>query len=509
MTGVTAMTLEATDIEHVDVLIIGAGLSGIGAACTIGSELPGTTYAVLESRDRLGGTWDLFRYPGVRSDSDMHTLGYAFRPWSADRSIADGGAILSYLQDTAREGDVERHFRYRHRVTHASWSSADARWTVEAETPSGTVRLAARFLFSCSGYYDYAEGYRPDFPGLEDFAGQLVHPQHWPAELDYAGKRVVVIGSGATAVTLIPAMADQVEHITMLQRSPTYIAALPAEDPFLRGARKVLPQQAALKATRAKNIVMAVFSYQLSRRRPELMKKMLRKGVGAYLPQDYDFSHFTPSYNPWDQRLCLVPDGDLFETINAGKAEVVTDTIDTFVPEGIRLSSGRVLEADIVITATGLNLLAFGGATLEVDGEPVDLPHTVGYKAVMLSDVPNFFYGFGYTNASWTLKIGLVYEYFVRVVTRMRAEGATRVVPRRPEQLEELPFLDFQAGYILRSLSTFPKSGSRAPWVVRQNYLRDLFPLRYGALDDGVLEFSDPTRVGAGEPVREPAAAAS
>ncbi len=478
-------------LEHLDVLIIGAGLSGIGAAHQIEKELPGTTYAVLESRDRLGGTWDLFRYPGVRSDSDMHTLGYRFRPWTKDRAIADGGSILTYLQDTAHESGVDKHIRYGHKVVSAAWSSEDARWTVEAETPAGTVRIAARYLFSCSGYYDYAEGYSPTFPGLADYRGQVVHPQHWPADLDYAGKRVVVIGSGATAVTLVPSMAETTAHITMLQRSPTYIAALPAEDPVLRLLRKVMPARYAFKVTRFKNIALFIGNYQLSRKRPTLMKKLLRKGLEMHLPADFDIDrHFTPSYNPWDQRLCVVPDGDLFTAIREGRAEVVTDTIDTFTPDGIRLASGRELEADIVITATGLNLLLFGGMTLEVDGTPVDLPKTMGYKAVMLADVPNFFFGLGYTNASWTLKMDLTYEFFLRVVRRMRAAGETMVVPRREAGVAELPLLDFQAGYVLRSLEKFPKAGTKAPWMLRQNYARDLFPLRYGSLDDGVLEFS-------------------
>jgi monooxygenase len=492
-----------TEVEQVDVLVVGAGLSGIGAAYQISMQLPGTTYAVLESRDRLGGTWDLFRYPGVRSDSDMHTLGYRFRPWTKDRAIADGASILAYLQDTARDGGVEKNIRYGHKVVRASWSSEDALWTVEAQTPAGTVYLAARYLFSCSGYYDYAQGYSPEFPGIGDFRGQVVHPQQWPDDLDYAGKRVVVIGSGATAVTLVPSMAERAAHVTMLQRSPTYIAALPGEDPILKGLRKVMPSRYAIKLARLKNIGMFIGNYQLSRRRPELMKKLLRKGLELQLPADYDFSHFTPAYNPWDQRLCVVPDGDLFTAIKAGTAEVVTDTIKTVTETGIRLASGRELPADIIVTATGLNLLLFGGAELVVDGEPVDLPHAMAYKAVMVSDVPNFFFGLGYTNASWTLKMDLTYEFFLRVVRRMRAKGETRVVPRREPGVGEVPLLDFKAGYVLRSLAKFPKAGTKAPWMLRQNYARDLFPLRYASLDDGVLEFSNPAAA------HEPVSAAS
>jgi monooxygenase len=477
--------------EHVEVLIVGAGLSGIGAGYQLEKQLPGTAYTILESRERLGGTWDLFRYPGVRSDSDMHTLGYRFRPWTQDRAIADGGSILGYLQDTAREGGVEKNIRYSHRVVTAAWSSQDARWAVEIDTPSGRITMSCTYLFSCSGYYDYDQGYSPAFPGLADFGGTVVHPQFWPEDLDYAGKQVVVIGSGATAVTLVPAMTGQAAHVTMLQRSPTWIAALPGEDPITKALQKVLPNRAAMTATRWKNIGMFVANYQLSRRRPKAMKALLRKGLQQQKLTDAQIDeHFTPRYDPWDQRLCVVPDGDLFQAINAGTAEVVTDTIDTFTPTGIRLSSGRHLEADVVVTATGLQLKLFGGLSLTVDGEPVDLPHTLGYKAVMVSGVPNFFFGLGYTNASWTLKMDLTYEFLLRVIRRMRANGETAVVPRRQPGITERPLLDFKAGYVLRSMDAFPKQGDRSPWQLKQNYLTDLYPLRYGSLDDGVLEFT-------------------
>ena len=478
--------------EHVDVLIVGAGLSGIGAACHLAERRPQDSYLVLEARADLGGTWDLFRYPGIRSDSDMFTLGYRFRPWTEEKSIADGPSILRYVRETAEEYGVDRRIRYGLRVVRAEWSSEDARWTVDAvrTDTDETVQLTCGFLWSCSGYYRYDEGHTPQFDGVERFAGEVVHPQHWPEDLDYAGKRVVVIGSGATAVTLVPAMAEQAAHVTMLQRSPTYIVSLPGVDKIAQRLREHLPHRAAYAVTRWKNVLVSTGIYQLSRRRPELMRALIRKGTVAQLPEGYDVdTHFKPAYDPWDQRLCLVPDGDLFRAIRRGGVEVVTDRIAEFTERGIRLESGAELEADVVVTATGLNLLAFGGMDLVVDEEKVHLPDTMAYKAMMLSGVPNFAYVVGYTNASWTLKADLVSEYVCRLRDRMERDGHRVCVPQRDPAVDEEPFLDFAAGYVLRSVDDFPKQGSRAPWKLRMNYLRDVVTLRHGSLDDEAMSF--------------------
>ena len=480
--------------EHVDVLIVGAGLSGIGAACHLVERLPGTSYLLLEARDRLGGTWDLFRYPGIRSDSDMFTLGYRFRPWTGEKAIADGPSILRYVRETAQAYGVEEHVRYGRTVTRASFDTATATWTVETETADGPETFTCGFLWSCSGYYDYAGGYQPEFPGVEDFAGELVHPQAWPEDLDYAGRKVVVIGSGATAVTLVPALAEQAEHVTMLQRSPTYIVSLPGVDKVALTLREHLPHGAAYAVTRWKNVLVSTGIYQLSRRRPDLVRGLIRRGTLRQLPEGYDVdTHFKPSYDPWDQRLCLVPDGDLFRSIRHGHAEVVTDRIETFTDKGIRLASGRELEADLVVSATGLNLLAFGGMDLVVDEQPVELPETMAYKGMMLSGVPNFAYVVGYTNASWTLKADLVSEYVVRLLRRMARDGSHLVVPEKDPAVAEEPFLDFASGYVQRSVDRFPKQGSRAPWRLRMNYLRDVLTIRHGRLDDGALRFGTVT----------------
>ena len=482
-------------LEHVDVLIVGAGLSGIGAACHLQRERPGTSFAILEGRESIGGTWDLFRYPGVRSDSDMFTLGYAFRPWREPKAMADGSSILRYIHETARDHDVERHIRLGHRVVRAEWSSADARWTVEAQrTADGEpVLLTCGFLFTCTGYYRYDEGYTPEFAGTERFRGDLVHPQHWPPGLDYAGKRVVVIGSGATAVTLVPAMASEAAHVTMLQRSPSYVLSLPARDPIADVLRRLLPAKVAYPIVRWKNVALTILSFQVSRRRPRLAKALLRRGVQKRLPAGYDVdTHFRPRYEPWDQRLCLVPDGDLFAALSSGVASVVTDTIETFTERGLRLASGQELEADIVITATGLNLLALGGMSVAVDGEDVDASRLVGYKGIMFSGVPNFAVTLGYTNASWTLKADLAARFVCRMLAHMDAHGYRQVTPRWPEgqALPEHPLVDLVSGYVLRSLDAFPKQGDRAPWRLYQNYVRDVVLLRHRPLEDEVLEFS-------------------
>ena len=481
-----------TTAEHVDVLIMGAGLSGIGAAAHLAKDLPGTSYVVLERRAASGGTWDLFRYPGVRSDSDMHTLGYRFRPWRGDTALADGASILDYVRDTAREFGVDRHIRYGHRVTTAAWDSATARWTVTAEVDGETRQVTADFLWACSGYYDYDQGYTPRFEGQERFQGELVHPQHWPEGLDHAGKRIVVIGSGATAVTLVPALAESgAGHVTMLQRSPTYVLPVPGKDALKRRLTSLVGERTSYSVTRWKNIGLQSALYKASRRRPELVRRMVRKTNVASLPSGYPVdTHFRPTYDPWDQRMCLVPDGDLFDAIRDGRAQVVTDRISTFTETGLELASGERLEADIVVTATGLNLQVFGGAELVVDGEVVKPHETMAYRAMMLSGVPNFAFTIGYTNASWTLKADLVAEYVVRLLSRMRSTGARSVVPVRDESVTEVPLMDFDAGYVQRVAHTLPRQGDVEPWRLRQSYLYDARMLRRGTLDDGVLRWS-------------------
>jgi len=475
--------------DHVDVLIVGAGLSGIGAAVHLGRECPGKTYAVLEARGAIGGTWDLFRYPGIRSDSDMYTLGYSFKPWTDPKAIADGDSIRAYVRQTAREYDVEQHIRFHHRAVRAEWDSATARWTVHArrDDTGEDVTITCGFLFTNSGYYRYDSGYTPRFPGVERYAGTLVHPQHWPDDLDYTGKRVVVIGSGATAVTLVPAMAERAAHVTMLQRSPTYVIALPSRDPFADAARRWLPPKAAYTVARWKNVALGVANFQLSRRAPGVVKRFLRRAAKGRLPAGYDVErHFSPRYDPWDQRLCVVPDGDLFTVLREGRASVVTDTIDTFTEHGLRLASGEELPADIVVTATGLNLLALGGMTLAVDGADVDLASTVAYKGMMLSGVPNFAMTIGYTNASWTLKADLVATYVCRLLRHLDETGQQIVTPLAPDTDDLAPIIDLQSGYVLRAVDQLPKQGPRAPWRLHQNYPRDVRLMRHGPLTDGV-----------------------
>jgi cation diffusion facilitator CzcD-associated flavoprotein CzcO len=477
--------------DHVDVLIVGAGLSGVGAAHHIHAAFPRRTYAILEARERSGGTWDLFRYPGVRSDSDMQTLGYRFRPWTQAKAIADGPAILDYIRDTAAEAGIDRHIRYGHRVVSAAWSTEDAEWTVEILRDGETVVMTAKFLYLCTGYYHYDGGYTPEFPEIERFGGPVIHPQQWPEDLDYADKKVVVIGSGATAVTLVPAMTDKAEHVTMLQRSPTYILARPGEDKLANRLRRLLGDRVGYMVTRWKNVAMATLLYQLSRRRPGVIKSLIRKTTVRLLPPGYDVdTHFKPSYNPWDQRLCLVPDGDLFQAIRHGKDSVVTDEIAGFTDSSIRLKSGADLPADIVVTATGLRLLAFGGIRLAVDGREIKLPETMAYKGMMLSGLPNFVFTIGYTNASWTLKADLVAEYTVRLLKHMDSNGFTQCVPVADPAVAERPLLDFAAGYVQRTVHEFPRSGSRQPWQLGMSYANDVILLRHGKIDDGTLRFS-------------------
>jgi cation diffusion facilitator CzcD-associated flavoprotein CzcO len=483
--------------DHVDVLIVGAGLSGIGAAVHLRRNCPEKSYAVLEARGAIGGTWDLFRYPGIRSDSDMYTLGYSFKPWTNPKAIADGDSIREYVRETAREHGVEEHIRFHHRVLRAEWDSATARWTVHAhrDDTGEDVVLTCAFLHTCSGYYRYDEGYTPDFPGVERYAGQLVHPQHWPEDLDWAGKRVVVIGSGATAVTLVPAMAERAGHVTMLQRSPTYVISLPSRDPLADALRRRLPAKAAYPVVRWKNVLLGVANFQLSRRTPGLVKSFLRRAARGKLPVGYDVDrHFSPRYDPWDQRLCVVPDGDLFDAVSAGRAAVVTDTIDTFTEGGIRLTSGAELPADIVVTATGLNLLALGGMTMVVDGREVDLARTVAYKGMMLSGVPNFAMTIGYTNASWTLKADLVATYVCRLLRHLDRAGQQIVTPLAPDTDQLEPIIDLKSGYVLRAVDQLPKQGPAAPWRLHQNYPRDVLLMRHGRLTDAGVRF---TRAGA------------
>jgi monooxygenase len=490
----SAPTLVSQDSEHVDVLIVGAGLSGIGAASHLRSRCPGKSFTILEARDAIGGTWDLFRYPGIRSDSDMFTLGYGFRPWQEAKAIADGPSIRTYIRDTARDNDVERHIRFHHRVVRADWSSADARWTVEAERTDTheTVRLTCDFLFGCTGYYRYDEGFTPHFEGRERFKGEIIHPQHWPEDLDYTGKRVVIIGSGATAVTLVPAMAERAAHVTMLQRSPSYVVSLPGSDAIADFLRRKLPAKVAYPMVRWKNVMLATLFFRASRRWPKFMKGLIRKGVERRLPKGYDVdTHFAPSYNPWDQRVCLVPDDDLFQAISKGSASVVTDRIQTFTETGLRLESGAELEADVIVTATGLNLLMIGGMRIAVDGRELDLSGAVTYKGMMFCGVPNMAYALGYTNASWTLKCDLVGQYVCRLINHMDAHGYAAATPRRPDPSVAIePLLDFNSGYVLRSIENLPKQGSRAPWKLHQNYPRDVLLMRHGAIEDEALELS-------------------
>ncbi len=476
-----------------DVLIVGAGLSGVGAACMLRKQCPEKTFAILEARDVIGGTWDLFRYPGVRSDSDMFTLGYSFRPWDEAQAIADGPSILRYIRDTAREYGVDRAIRFGHRVVSADWDGDRARWVLTVRRADGTAAaLSCRWLSVCSGYYDYDAGYRPRLPGEERFTGTFVHPQQWPADLDWNGRRVVVIGSGATAVTLVPALAQQAAHVTMLQRTPSYIVSLPAKDAMAEKLLRVLPRRMAHGVVRWKSILLNTASYQFARRRPERMKAFVRSGIMRALPHGFDVGrHFTPPYNPWDQRLCLVPDGDLFKALGSGRAEVVTDQIDTFTATGIRLRSGRELDADIVVTATGLSVLALGGMRLSVDGAEVDLAATVAYKGMMLSGVPNFNLVIGYTNNSWTLKADLVNRYVTRMLKYLDRHSADRATPVTPVgEPADQPFLDFQAGYVLRAIDRFPRQGRRAPWRLYHNYLRDVLLMRFGRLRDEGMLFS-------------------
>jgi monooxygenase len=503
MTTPTALTVQDSSRTDFDVLIVGAGISGIGAAYHLSTRSPNRTFAILDGRGAIGGTWDLFRFPGIRSDSDLYTFGFGFKPWTSDKSIAGGDLILDYLRETVAENGLGEHIRFGHRVTGARWSSDEARWTVTAQRGDDreTVELTCRFLFTGTGYFDYEQGYTPPFDGIDDFAGHVIHPQFWPEDLDYAGKQVVIIGSGATAVTILPAMTGTAAHVTMLQRSPSYMLSLPAEDPIANMLKRTISPQRAYRVTRRKNVFIQRGIYKLSQRYPRFVRRVLMADARRRLPKGYDVgTHFNPTYDPWDQRMCLVPDGDLFEAISSGGASVVTDRVDRFTREGILLDSGKVLEADIVVTATGLNMLPMGGITLTVDGVDVDLPEATVYKSMMLSDVPNFAFAIGYTNASWTLKVDLVCEHLCRLLAHMDARDADMVVPVRDDagEIERRPLFDLTSGYVQRGIQRFPHAGAHGPWTVEMAYERDVERLRNGAVDGSELHFR--TRVSPPQP---------
>jgi len=490
-----AKTTETTiaPLEHFDVLIVGAGFSGIGAGYRLQTECPGKTYAILESRNAMGGTWDLFRYPGIRSDSDMYTLGFAFRPWREKKSIAGGASIVNYIRETASEYGIDQKIRYGHTVTRASWSSPHAEWTVDATGPEGKpLRFTCNFLYMCSGYYDYAQGYLPGWPQMDRYRGRIVHPQHWPEDLDVAGQRIVVIGSGATAVTLVPALARTAAHVTMLQRSPSYIVARPSEDPIAKWMNGRLPESLAGKLLRWKNVLLGTYFYNFARKKPERTKKMIFQYVSKFLGPEYDAAkHFTPRYNPWDQRLCLIPDADLLVAIRAGKASIVTDEIATFTERGLHLKSGEELPADIIVTATGLNIKLLGGIRMTVDGANINPVQSLSYKGMMYSDIPNFASAFGYTNASWTLKSDLTAQYMCRLLNYMQSRDYAYCTPRRRDpSIAEEPAITLNSGYLQRSNDLLPKQGSKKPWRLHQNYARDLLALKLGRINDGTMEFT-------------------
>lgn len=481
--------------DTVDVLIVGAGLSGIGTAYHLKDQCPGKTFTILEARDNLGGTWDLFRYPGIRSDSDMHTLGFKFKPWIDKKSIADGPRILSYLNETADENDIRKHIRFNHKVLSAHWSSEDALWSVEVTTPQGTKWIAANFLMMCSGYYSYDKGHEVDFPGQADFEGEIYHPQKWTDDINYAGKEVVVIGSGATAVTLVPEMAKTAKHVTMLQRSPTWMIVAPDQDWIANTLRKIMPSLWAYNIVRMKNVLRQNHLYKTSQKKPETVKRLLHRMARKKLGKDYPLDpDFTPSYGPWDQRMCLIPNGDLYDTIKSGDASMVTDHIDRFTAQGITLKSGKTVPADIIVTATGIELVAFGGAEYFVDGEHVDFAQKYSYEAMMNSDVPNMISVFGYVNASWTLRADIIAEFMCRLINHMDETGLRQATPRAPEGMPRRPWIDFEAGYMTRMMHLFPSQGDREPWINTQDYLRDKKVLATKPLDDGHMVFSNPAK---------------
>ncbi|MEE2567120.1 flavin-containing monooxygenase [Hyphobacterium marinum] len=473
-----------------DVLVVGAGISGIAAGYHLQKRAPDQRYAILEAREAVGGTWDLFRYPGIRSDSDMYTFGFAFRPWTDGKVFADGPSIRHYVRDTAERHDIMEKIRFGHRVVSAAWNTGAAHWTVRAETASGPVTLTAKFLVMCSGYYRYDRGHEPEFEGASDFAGEIIHPQKWREDQAYAGKRVAVIGSGATAVTLVPAMAEEAAHVTMIQRSPTYIAGRPSRDVIADTLRKILPEKSAYAISRTKNIALSILFYEMAQRWPGYIRKQIKTYIRGELGEDFDVDrHFTPDYDPWNQRFCLAPDGDFFAALKGGKADIRTDTIERFVPEGVRLSSGETVEADIIIPATGLDILLMGGIELTVDGQVWNAAEHFAYRGMMLSGLPNLAICFGYTNASWTLKIDLTCERVCRLLNHMAREGCDYCVPEPPKDIEPAPLLDFSSGYIQRAIDRMPRQGTKPPWRAYQNYFQDMLAIRYGRLEDGALAF--------------------
>lgn len=481
--------------EHFDVLIVGAGLSGIGAAWHLQDQCPGKTYAILEGRQAIGGTWDLFRYPGIRSDSDMYTLGYNFKPWTNPKAIADGPSIRDYIRETAKENGINKNIRFGIMVQKSSWSTEEARWTVEAKRvdTGEKVTFTCNFLLMCAGYYKYEAGYTPHFEGRERFKGQVIHPQFWPENLDYTGKRVVVIGSGATAATMVPAMTDKAAHVTMLQRSPTYMVSIPEQDLLANTMRRFLPEKVVYHAIRAKNVALTVGFFNLAQSRPKPIRRLLLAHMRQQLGKGYDMKHFTPSYNPWDERLCAVPDGDMFKVLRQGKASVVTDHIETFTEKGIKLKSGQELDADIIVTATGLDLVMMGGMALSVDGKAIDISKKMYYKGIMFQDIPNLGMVFGYTNASWTLKADISSEYICRLLKHMDAKGLRQCTPVSTDASVTVePFVNMHAGYIQRVLDRVPRQGSKAPWRLYMNYALDLVALRYRSVEDEAMQFSNP-----------------
>lgn len=476
--------------EHRDVIIIGAGLSGIGAACHLSRHCPQKNYLILEGRDAIGGTWDLFRYPGIRSDSDMFTLGYNFKPWTDPKAIADGDSILNYIKEAAQEHKVEQYIRYQHKVSSVAWDSQRAQWTIQTQVNGESKTYSCNFLFSCTGYYNYDKGYSPAFKDSKKFKGDIIHPQHWPEDLDYSGKKVVIIGSGATAITLLPSMAEQCDHITMLQRSPSYVLPVPQKDPMQDQLRKYLPEKAVYHTLRARNIALSMGVYQYARRFPEKMKAFIRSHNEYRLPEGYDMKHFTPKYDPWDERLCAAPDADFFKAIKSGKASVVTDQIERFTKEGIQLASGEHLDADIIITATGLNLQLMGGVDVSVDGKAITMKEHMCYRGVLIENLPNLAMVFGYTNASWTLKADLVSEYVCKLINYMDKKGLSQVQAQNTdESVHQEPFMDLQSGYIQRAAGHVPQQGNKLPWKLYQNYALDFAMLKFGRVNDGALQF--------------------
>jgi cation diffusion facilitator CzcD-associated flavoprotein CzcO len=495
--------------EHFDVLIVGAGLSGVGAGYRLQRDCPGKSYLILESRENIGGTWDLFRYPGIRSDSDMFTLGYAFKPWKEEKAIADGASIWKYVNETAREHGIDKHIRFKRCVVRASWSSADAQWNVEAKHDGKVERYSAKFLLMATGYYNYQQGYRPTFKGEERFQGKIIHPQFWPQDFDYAGQRIAVIGSGATAMTLVPALTDKAAHVTMVQRSPTWVVSLPAEDRFANWLRRVAPNWLAYEITRFRKILFQQFFFNMCRTKPEKVKARILGLIREQLGPEYDVEkHFKPRYNPWTQRLCLVPDNDLFVAIREGKASIATDTIDTFTEKGLKLSSGEEIEADVIVTATGLSMQMMGGVEMFVDGAKVETGKSFAYKGVMINDVPNMVWViFGYLNASWTLRADLINEYACRLINYLDEYGLDQATPRLKGAHDEKLFSDFSSGYLQRAADILPKQTGEAPWIQSQSYARDIRDLRHAPIEDGVLELKKKPAARAGASAKELAAA--